>query len=101
VVVLQEGGRRRGALACAPLAGAGALVWPPAVVTEDGRQGREDVLVRHACAWLRGQGVKLAQALLAPAEEGLAAPLARNGFDPITDLWYLRHDLSLPPGLLG
>src|SRR5262249_61797376 len=98
---VHEAGRLTGALAGAPLAGAGALVWPPAVVPEAGRQEREDLLVRHACAWLRGQGVKLAQALLAPAEEGLAGPLARNGFDPITDLWYLRHDLSLPPGLLG
>jgi ribosomal protein S18 acetylase RimI-like enzyme len=84
------------ALACAPVPGASALVWPPASVADGRRKEREDLLVRHARRWLQGRGVKLAQALLAPEEAHLASPLVRNGFAHVTDLWYLRHDLQLP-----
>jgi ribosomal protein S18 acetylase RimI-like enzyme len=47
---------------------------------------------------LRERGAKLAQALLVRDDTHLAAPLERNGFDHITSLWYLRHDLELPVG---
>jgi mycothiol synthase len=85
----------RGALVCLPVPGRSALVWPPGA-EDDRREETEDALLRHAAAWLRRRGVKLAQTLLAPEEEHLAAPLLRNGFAVITRLWYLRHDLNLP-----
>jgi ribosomal protein S18 acetylase RimI-like enzyme len=85
----------RGALVCLPVPGRGALIWPPGAV-EDGRAAVEDMLVRHAVAWLRQRGAKLAQALLAPDEMFLADSLVRNGFALVTRLWYMRHDLNLP-----
>jgi ribosomal protein S18 acetylase RimI-like enzyme len=50
----------------------------------------------HALAWLRERGVKLVQTLLEPDEASLAAPLERHGFEAITRLWYMRHDLQIP-----
>jgi RimJ/RimL family protein N-acetyltransferase len=83
-----------GALVCTLVPGAGALVWPPATVGA-ARPDVEDALVRRAGDWLRGQGACLAQCLLPPAEEGLAAPLVRNGFARITTISYLEHARSL------
>jgi ribosomal protein S18 acetylase RimI-like enzyme len=94
VVVARDRRGLRGALVCLPLAGASGLVWPPQVLAGPDRVEVEDQLVRHAAAWLRQRGAKLAQALLFPAEVSLAAPLERNGFRPITHLWYMRHDLD-------
>ena len=94
--VLRGRDRPLAALVCVPVPGASALVWPPASVADERRKEREDLLVRHVRGWLQGRGVKLAQALLAPEEAHLAAPLVRNGFAHVTDLWYLRHDLQLP-----
>jgi ribosomal protein S18 acetylase RimI-like enzyme len=85
----------RGAIVCLPVPGGSALVWPPGAAGA-GRRAVEDALVQHAIAWLRQRGVKLAQALLAPEEMHLAAPLERNGFVLVTQLWYMRHDLNLP-----
>jgi ribosomal protein S18 acetylase RimI-like enzyme len=89
-----------GALVCLALPGASALIWPPGVGTHLLQQVREDALVRHALAWLQGRAVKLVQALLAPDEEGLAGPLARNGLDYITELWYMRHERGMSLGFL-
>jgi mycothiol synthase len=83
-----------GALVCVPLKGASALVWPPRALDGPERRHVEDALVRRACAWLRQRGAKLAQALLAPEEVCLAAPLVRSGFARITSLHYMRHDLD-------
>jgi mycothiol synthase len=85
----------RGAIVCMPVPGASALIWPPGAV-EDQRSMVEDVLLRYAFGWLQKSGVKLAQTLLAPEETFLAASLERNGFAPITNLWYLRHNLNTP-----
>jgi ribosomal protein S18 acetylase RimI-like enzyme len=90
-----------GALLCLSMPGAGALIWPPGVGASPLQAALEDRLVRHALDWLRGRGAKLVQALLAPEEEGLAPPLVRNGFDRITDLWYLYHDHNTPLGALA
>ncbi|MHB1426745.1 MAG: GNAT family N-acetyltransferase [Gemmataceae bacterium] len=90
----------RGALLCLSVPGGSALVWPPGVVA-DNRTELEDTLLRHACAWLRQRGVKLAQTLLAPEEIFLADPLLRNGFIAVTRLWFMRHDLSLPLSCLN
>ncbi len=83
-----------GALVCVPLKGASGLVWPPRAVDGAERRQVEDALVQRACAWLRRRGAKLAQALLAPEELGLAAPLVRNDFARITSLYYMRRDLE-------
>src|SRR5262249_47373637 len=56
----------------------------------------EDCLVRHSSAWLRRRGAKLAQSLLPPSEDHLAAALERNSFAHATTLWFLRHDLVRP-----
>jgi ribosomal protein S18 acetylase RimI-like enzyme len=100
VFVLHSNEGLTGALVCTTVPGAGALVWPPMVVAEP-RSASEDELVRHAVAWLRGSGARLAQALLPPEEASLAAPLLRNGFDHVTDLWFLGHDLTLSAGTLA
>ncbi len=95
IFVVRAAAGLRGALVCLPVPGCSALIWPPAVVG-DRPTALEDELVRQAIAWLRGRGVKLAQALLAPDEAPLAEPLERNGFAAVTRLWYMRHDLNLP-----
>jgi ribosomal protein S18 acetylase RimI-like enzyme len=83
-----------GALVCLPVAGAGALIWPPRSVADAHQLDREDRLMRQAESWLRQRGTKVAQALLPPDEAPLAAPLQRNGFTHVTHLWYLRRDLD-------
>jgi ribosomal protein S18 acetylase RimI-like enzyme len=89
-----------GAIICQPVPGASGLIWPPQAVTDTRSAEIEDLLIRHACAWLRQCGAKLAQSLLPPKEAHLAAPLLRNGFTHATDLWYLRHKLDVPSHLL-
>jgi ribosomal protein S18 acetylase RimI-like enzyme len=83
-----------GVLVCQPVAGAGALIWPPRAVADTQQRQREDRLVQQAVSWLRQRGSKVAQALLPPDEAPLAAPLQRNGFRHVTHLWYLRRDLE-------
>jgi ribosomal protein S18 acetylase RimI-like enzyme len=91
----------RGALVCLPVPGASALVWPPQAVASGEQQRVEDELLRCARVWLRQRGAKLAQTLLGPQEADLAPPLERNGFAHVTGLWYLKHELQLPYGLLA
>jgi ribosomal protein S18 acetylase RimI-like enzyme len=86
--------RLLGAMICHPAPGASGLVWPPQALAARNHAEVEDRLVRHAGAWLRSEGAKLAQALLHPRETGLAVPLERNGFAHVTSLWYLRRDLD-------
>ncbi len=88
-----------GVCVCQPVPGAGSLIWPP-IVTLQPPHPSEDELVRHACAWLRQQGARLAQCLLADDEAFLTPPLLRGGLRHITGLSYLRHDLHLEPHLL-
>jgi ribosomal protein S18 acetylase RimI-like enzyme len=83
-----------GVLVCQPVAGAGALIWPPQSADDPERAAREDRLVQEATRWLRERGAKVAQALLPPGETASAAPLERNGFRHITHLWYLRRELD-------
>ena len=83
-----------GTLVCVPLKGASGLLWPPRAQDGPERRQIEDALVQRACAWLRQRGAKLAQALLAPEEACLAAPLLRNGFAHVTSLYYMRHDFE-------
>jgi mycothiol synthase len=83
-----------GVLVCQPIAGAGALIWPPQSIGDSDQTAREDRLIQTATRWLRERGAKVAQALLPPSEMALAAPLERNDFRHITHLWYLRRDLG-------
>jgi ribosomal protein S18 acetylase RimI-like enzyme len=97
-ILLATAGGAVGAMACLPVPGASGLVWPPQAVEGPDRTGVEDALVRHAAAWLRRRGAKLAQCLLGEDEVPLAAPLLRNGFGRVTSLWYMQHDLSPTTG---
>ncbi|HLW68859.1 MAG TPA: GNAT family N-acetyltransferase [Gemmataceae bacterium] len=83
------------------LVGGTGIVWPPQLAPEArDRRALEDALVQHALDWLRQNGAKLAQAVLFEDELICAAALERNGFTHPTQLWYLRHELELPPELL-
>jgi ribosomal protein S18 acetylase RimI-like enzyme len=95
IIVVQDEQELLGAILCLPVAGAGGLVWPPQAAVGDAVSLIEDQLTQFGCAWLRQQGTKLAQALLAPDEVQLATPLVRSGFRHVTRLWYLRRDLRL------
>ena len=98
--VVRDRGQLLGAVFCLPVPGASALVWPPQCTLTCRRDALEDGLLRHASAWLRARGVRVAQALLSAEEARLADALPRNGFAHIAPLWFLRHDLALAPHLL-
>ena len=85
-----------GAQVCQQVPGASGLVWPPQTLDGPERPVLEDALIRHAAQWLRGRGVKLGQCLTTVEEAALADPLVRNGFNHITRLCYLQHDLAEP-----
>jgi mycothiol synthase len=93
ILVLPEATGLAGVLICHPVPGAGALIWPPTVAAGEARHDKQDVLVRHACAWLGEKGARLAQCLLGDDETAQAVPLLRNGFAHVTGLTYMRHDL--------
>jgi mycothiol synthase len=95
--VLRGAGRLLGAVLCLPLPGRSALVWPPQCVPDKRRTAFEDALLVCAADWLRSRNVQIAQALLSPEEAECAAALPRNGFAHVTQLLFLRRDLSLPP----
>jgi ribosomal protein S18 acetylase RimI-like enzyme len=95
VFVARDGGGPFAAIVCAVVPGAGGLMWPP-VCAGPLRPDVENSLVERACDWLRGQGARLAQCLLPPAEEFLAGPLLRNGFARVTTLSYLDHTRTPP-----
>ncbi len=96
VLVARAGSHLVGAMVCHLNPGGGGLVWPPQVALADA-EPIEDQLVTHTIAWLRRRGAKLGQAILAPEDAPLAAPLLRHGFRHVTNLWYMRHDLRRLP----
>src|SRR5262245_26373089 len=93
VLVAPSAGGPAGVFVCQAVPGAGGLVWPPCVAGE--RKAVEDRLVEAGCAWLREQGARVIQCLLADKEAPLSPPLLRNGFRLVTGLTYLRHGLRL------
>jgi ribosomal protein S18 acetylase RimI-like enzyme len=101
VFVLRDHGGVIGTLLCLPLVGATALVWPPRCVEGENTRANEDCLLRRGGEYLKGQGVKVAQALLAVEENHLGAALERNGFRHVTHLTFYRHGLDLPLALLN
>jgi ribosomal protein S18 acetylase RimI-like enzyme len=99
-IVARAEGRLQGALFCQAVAGASGLIWPPQ--TQPGKNHQiEDQLIEHACQMLTEQGAKLVQSLLIEEEKFLAGTLERNGFNHITQLWYMRRDLKILSDLLG
>jgi mycothiol synthase len=90
VKVARQGRAVIGAVICAPVPGAGGVVWPAQAEHAD----VEERLMREALAWLRSRGARLAQALLADHERALGAGLVRSGFQHVTDLWYMRLHLD-------
>jgi len=94
VLVAREQGRLIGAMLCQPLAGASGLVWPVQSSPPAGTAELENRLIEGARTWLRSQGAKMVQCLLAESEASAAPMLLRNGFRHITRLWYMRHDLD-------
>ncbi|HLJ91732.1 MAG TPA: GNAT family N-acetyltransferase [Gemmataceae bacterium] len=84
-----------GAMVCLPVAGASGLLWPPQACPGTAQQRIEDALLTSAIVWLRQRGAKLGQTLLAKDETHLASPLERHGFEHITSLWYMRHELDV------
>jgi ribosomal protein S18 acetylase RimI-like enzyme len=95
IFVLRGGaGNLAGVIVCEPIAGAGAILWPP-VLAGGPRIDLENLLIHHACDWLRSTGARLAQCLLPPDEAPLAGSLLRNGFNQVTSLSYLCHDRFL------
>jgi ribosomal protein S18 acetylase RimI-like enzyme len=95
VLVALDEKRLLGAMVCVPVPGAGAMIWPPQALVATQAEEIEDQLLAYAEQWLRGRGVKLAQAILLPQEKHLSKPLLRGGFRAITALEYLKHDLQL------
>jgi mycothiol synthase len=89
-----------GAVAVTVVAGGTGIVWPPRALEGREKTLGEDALTRAALHWLKKQGARLSQALLAPDEAFLAAPLLRQGFQRITSLWYLGRMRELTAELL-
>lgn len=81
------------------LPGATGLIWPPACIRSCDVPPLEDALLQHVTAWLRELGARMAHILLAAEDQGLAACLPRNGFSFMTQLIYLRHDLTELPAV--
>src|SRR5258708_6069276 len=71
IFVLRGNDGIHGTIVCLPMVGATALIWPPRCVDDEHTRENEDQLVHRAKAWLKRQGVKLAQSLLSVAENHL------------------------------
>jgi mycothiol synthase len=95
-VARDKAGQVCGAVLAQALPGALGVVWPPCGDSPEA----EDALAAAACGWLRGRGVKVCQAFAAANEKPDMAPLARAGFQHITQLVLMRRELSPPPPLL-
>lgn len=89
-VARDESGRLSGAMLAQPLRGALGIVWPPKAESPE----LEDALVGAASDWLRGRGVKVCQAFATDEELPSLAPLVRHGFQRITELVFLRRQLT-------
>jgi ribosomal protein S18 acetylase RimI-like enzyme len=96
ILVARKHGRLVAAMLCQPLAGASGLVWPVQHSSPAGEEELERQLIEEARTWLKKQGAKMVQCLLAESEASAAPTLLRNGFRHITRLWYMRHDFDVP-----
>jgi mycothiol synthase len=87
-----------GVQVCVPLGGASFLFWLPATLLQSNPVSLENGLIRAGLAWCRQRGGKVAHAILPPADAGAGTALVRNGFEHVTRLLYLGHDLHRPVG---
>jgi mycothiol synthase len=87
-----------GVQVCIPLRGGSGLFWLPQVESRWSESDLPERLVQAALTWLVQGGGKLAQALLPANDTSLAEPLVRCGFQHITQLQYMRHDLETIAG---
>jgi mycothiol synthase len=86
-----------GTLLTQPLAGRAAAIWAPEILEGWGRSATARGLLRAAIDHLRGQGVRIAQALLdESAPPRASADLARGGLPKVTTLEYLECDTTAP-----
>lgn len=93
---LDDGHGLAGAILAAPIAGGGAIVWPPRVrPSHHAISAVEDALVRAVQDWLRSRGAVLAQTLLPLDEAESGRPLERGGFVRMTTLIIEQHFLDL------
>jgi GNAT superfamily N-acetyltransferase len=97
LLAARRAGQVVGVMLSAATPGAVGLVWPPQVAECSDREAVEDALIVASLTWLRQRQVKLAQALLSPAEADLGAALERNGFHHITSLLFLLGRLDDSP----
>jgi mycothiol synthase len=92
--IARQAGKVCGVQIAVPLGGASFLFWLPEVLEP---RGIADALVEAALHWCASEGGRLAQLFVPPADAARAAPLLRHGFEPITRLCYLEHDLKALP----
>ena len=83
-------GKLRATTLVQALPGAMGVSWPPRGDSPEA----EDAVTSAACAWLRSQRVKVCQAFAASDEVADMAPLERHGFRHVTQLVFLRRELS-------
>lgn len=82
-----------GVQVCVPLRGSSGVFWLPQVKSPWRDRDLAQRLVQAALTWLRGRGAKLAQALVHPNDLTQTEALTHCGFQHVTRLQYLRHDL--------
>jgi mycothiol synthase len=97
LVARSANGELLGAALCQPLPGAGAVVWPPAILTSSTPTTIEDALLASVLDRLRRRGTKVTQAFLDPTTRPAAAALERHGFRHLTRLYSMRCELFRPP----
>jgi|SRR5579883_1508052 len=72
------------------LRGASGVSWAPRGDSPEA----EDAVTTAACEWLRGRGVKVCQAFAPASEMASMAPLERAGFQHVTQLVFMRHEVD-------
>src|SRR5262249_48014849 len=97
VFVARDGRGLAGVQVVVPLTGANALFWLPQARAEVDGGTLAAGLIQAAIEWLRGLGVKLAQAFPEAEQLGQAGLLLSNGFVHVTRIRYFRHDLIKAP----
>lgn len=91
--VARQGEQIVGVQVCVPLAGKACFFWLPVATT-----ACVDAVVQAGLTGCLAAGVKIAQATASQHDLAWAAPLLRNGFQRVTSLCQMEHDLR-PPAL--
>ena len=85
-----------GVQVCVALSRSSSLFWLPSAPTPIA-----DALVQAALDQLRGEGCKIAQALVKKEDEEWVEPLCRRGFRRVTQLHQMAHSLAELPKPIG